>query len=279
MRIRLGSGLILLNLLCWLLLGTILLFPSSILRVILGIPFLLFFPGFSLMAALFPDKGRPGNIERVAISFGLSIAIVPLIGLLLSYTPYGIRLQPVIFSMAAFILITSVVAWLRQTHLTKEEQPVLELKLSSPVAGKNRLDKVLTVVLVIVALGTFSILGYVLTQPKPGETFTEFYILDQEGQAADYPLELSVGEEGQITVGIINHEGKETDYRVEISVRQRKIAEAGPINLLDEEKWQGEMSFVLDVVGPEQKIEIMLYKDSSIEPYLGPLRLWLHVSE
>ena len=231
------------------------------------------------MAALFPDKGRPGNIERVAISFGLSIAIVPLIGLLLSYTPYGIRLQPVIFSMAAFILITSVVAWLRQTHLTKEEQPVLELKLSSPVAGKNRLDKVLTVVLVIVALGTFSILGYVLTQPKPGETFTEFYILDQEGQAADYPLELSVGEEGQITVGIINHEGKETDYRVEISVRQRKIAEAGPINLLDEEKWQGEMSFVLDVVGPEQKIEIMLYKDSSIEPYLGPLRLWLHVSE
>ncbi len=279
MRIRLGSGLILVNLLCWLLIGAILLFPSSVLRVVVGIPFLLFFPGFSLVAALFPDKDSLSNIERVALSFGLSIAVVPLLGLLLNYTPYGIRLQPVVFSIASFITITSILAWLRQLHLTREEQPVLELNLSLPVTAKTGLDKVLTVVLVLVALGTVSVLGYVLTQPKPGETFTEFYILGQEGQAANYPLELAVGEEGQVTVGIINHEGKETSYQVEISTQQRIIAKAGPITLADEEKWQGEMGFTLDAAGPEQKIEFVLFKNGSTEPYLGPLQLWINVSQ
>src|SRR5699024_12451412 len=40
------------------------------------------------------DPRRAGSIdgiERVALSFGLSIAITPLIGLLLNFTPFGIR--------------------------------------------------------------------------------------------------------------------------------------------------------------------------------------------
>jgi len=39
-----------------------------------------------------PSHSREGiddGIERVALSFGLSIAIVPLIGLVLNFTPWG----------------------------------------------------------------------------------------------------------------------------------------------------------------------------------------------
>ncbi len=48
---------------------------STPLRVIFGLPFVLFLPGYALIAALFPGKGDLDGIERVALSFGLSIAV------------------------------------------------------------------------------------------------------------------------------------------------------------------------------------------------------------
>jgi len=62
----------------------------SPIRIILGLPLVLFLPGYSLIATLFPRKDDLDAIERIALSFGLSIAIVPLLGLALNYTPFGI---------------------------------------------------------------------------------------------------------------------------------------------------------------------------------------------
>ena len=78
------------------------------------------------MAALFAKKEGMSGIERVALSFGLSIAVVPLIGLILNYTPWGIRLEPILYSVASFILITSIIAWLRQRSLTEKERYDIE---------------------------------------------------------------------------------------------------------------------------------------------------------
>ncbi|MDH4300312.1 MAG: DUF1616 domain-containing protein, partial [Dehalococcoidia bacterium] len=92
MKARLDSDLWLIGILTILLAVIIAFVPSSPARIVLGLPFLLFFPGYTLMAALFPKKDRLGGVERVALSFGLSIAVVPLVGLILNYTPWGIRL-------------------------------------------------------------------------------------------------------------------------------------------------------------------------------------------
>ncbi len=54
-------------------------------------------------------------------------------------------------------------------------------------------DRVLTVTLVIIALGGLGMLGYIIATPKVGETFTEVYLLGPEGKAIDYPEELKVG--------------------------------------------------------------------------------------
>ena len=53
-------------------------------RIVLGLPFVLFFPGYTFVAALFPRKDDLDAIERVALSLGLSIAVVPLVGLALN---------------------------------------------------------------------------------------------------------------------------------------------------------------------------------------------------
>ena len=63
------------------------LFEASFLSVILGLPFLLFFPGYMLMAALFPGKSAAESIERVTLSFALSVAVVAAVGFILNLTP------------------------------------------------------------------------------------------------------------------------------------------------------------------------------------------------
>ena len=77
----------------------------------------LFVPGYTLIAALFPKIGDLEGIERIALSFGLSIAVVPLMGLALNYTPWGIRLVPVVISVVTFTIAMAAAAYWRRMNL------------------------------------------------------------------------------------------------------------------------------------------------------------------
>src|SRR5690606_26719942 len=101
---------------------------SLFLRIPIGLLMVLFVPGYVLIAALFPKKGDLDGIERIALSFGLSIAVVPLIGLGLNYTPWGIRLIPVALSIVAFTLLMAAVAYWRRISLSAEERFSLKLR-------------------------------------------------------------------------------------------------------------------------------------------------------
>jgi hypothetical protein len=77
-------------------------------RYVLGGVFVLFLPGFMLISTLYSRSGELDGLERVALSIGLSLALVPLIGLVLNYTPWGIRLEPIMISLALFAEIMAV---------------------------------------------------------------------------------------------------------------------------------------------------------------------------
>jgi len=53
-------------------------------RYVLGYVFVLLLPGYALTKALFPTK-EFDNIERTALSIGMSLALVIITGLLLNY--------------------------------------------------------------------------------------------------------------------------------------------------------------------------------------------------
>ncbi|MEA1944277.1 MAG: DUF1616 domain-containing protein [Euryarchaeota archaeon] len=91
-------------------------------RVILGLLLVLFLPGYSLIAALFPRKDDLDGIERIALSFGLSIAVVPLLVLTLNYTPFGIRLVPILVVLSLFTVSLAVVAYLRRQGLPEADR-------------------------------------------------------------------------------------------------------------------------------------------------------------
>lgn len=277
MRARTWTDLIVLNLLVLLLVIIILLFPENVVRIILGIPFVFFFPGYTLVAALFPRKASIDNVPRLALSFGLSIVVVPLIGLILNYTPWGIALEPMLGSITAFILVMSVVTWARRKQLTEEDRFGIAFHLRIPGWEGGVWDKVLTVVLVISALGAMAAAGYAIVTPEDGEKFSEFYILGVYGEAADLPRSVTVGQEVEVTVGIINQEGETTSYRVEINLNGIKYSELDGLTVESVETWQGTISFVLDTPGDNQEVEFLLFKNGGTEPCAGPLYLNIDV--
>ncbi|MQY62389.1 DUF1616 domain-containing protein [archaeon] len=91
--------------------------PIVYVRYVLGSIFVLFLPGYSLIKALFPEK-ELDNIERAALSIGMSLALVPITGLILNYTPWGIRTTPVTLSLLALTTVFATAAIIRE-HQTK----------------------------------------------------------------------------------------------------------------------------------------------------------------
>ena len=95
-------------------------FPLIYARYILGSIFVLWLPGYTFIKALFPEK-ELDSIERVALSIGMSLALVPITGLLLNYTPWGIRLTPITISLLALTFTCATAAIIRE-HQTQLKQ-------------------------------------------------------------------------------------------------------------------------------------------------------------
>lgn len=89
--------------------------PIVYARYLLGFIFVLFLPGYSLIKILFPKK-EIDKIERAALSIGMSIALVPLAGLVLNYTPWGIRTTTVTLSLLALTTVFATAAIARTKH-------------------------------------------------------------------------------------------------------------------------------------------------------------------
>ena len=260
-----------------LLLAPLVAFTGGAARIVVGLVFVLFSPGYAMITALFPMKAPLGTVERIALSFGLSIAVVPLIVFILNYTPWGIRLNPIIFCITLFIVITSLVALYRRWRVPKllRFEPHLRVRLPN-LLGWSRMEKVLLGMLLISMMATIGAVVYAFAVPHVGESFTEFYIVGPEGMAEDYPQDLAPGEEGTITLVIANYEHQVTDYFVEIEIDWEKVQEIGPISLVHGQKWEEPVTFAPNKAGEHQKVEFLLRKSDEGETYLK-LHLWLDV--
>ncbi len=277
MRMRLQDELLIINILAIPLILTATFFPSSALRIALGSPFVLFFPGYVLMAVLFPSRDALGNIERLALSFGLSIAVVSLLGVMINYTAWGIRLYPVLVSLVVFIALISFFAQYRRSKLDEADRFTVPFNWRLPsLKGRRLVDKILSIALVAAIGGAIGTVGYAFASPRIAEKFTEFYVLDSEGGVIDYPVALRVGEEGSVIVGIINHEQETVNYRVETRIDGVAKNQLGPLELQQGEKREESVSFTPDRAGYNRKVEFLLYKGGESEPYLK-LHLWVDV--
>lgn len=301
------------------------------LRVVLGLPFVLFLPGYALIAALFPEAGedpesntddletrgddeelanadsRQGidGIERVALSFGLSIAVVPLIGLVLNFTPFGIRLLPILVSVAGVTLALTAVAAHRRwqldpaDRLTVPYQAWLQTATEELTQPDSRVDSALNVLLVVSVVLAVASVGYAVAVPKQGEAFTEFYLLTEQDNgtlvADDYPTEYTVGEPRPIIVGIGNHEHQDVTYSMVIELQEVRIQNNSTTVLNETElrrlqtrvkagnTWQQQLNLSLPQTGDRLRLAFLLYKGSAplnptVENAYREVHLWVNVS-
>jgi len=190
-------------------------------RVVLALPLVLFIPGYCVILALFPRDGDIDLTERIVLSVCVSLAVVPLIGLGLNFTPWGIRLDPLVMALTVFTLVMILVAHYQRSLIRPEERfsmPFIALadsiKKEILPAGPHRLDRFLGVVLTLAIITALLTTVFVLTVPRDGEQFTEFFILG-ENRTTQYPLDVFVGKEYPLYVSVGNHENRKITYTIE----------------------------------------------------------------
>lgn len=261
---------------------------ETIIRSALGLIMILFVPGYSLIAALFPGKKDIDGIERAALSFGLSIAVSPLIGLGLNYTPWGIRLDPIVVCLTIFTIICTLIANKRRHELIDEERFSIDFvgiyrQFRGEVFSqdKTQLDKALTVVLIISILLSIAMLAYVIVVPKTGETFTEFYILGHDGKADNYPTKYALGDDKPIIVGVVNHEYRNVTYDLVIALNDSTTITnlyTEQLTLENNQTWEKTIDLTPDRVGTNMKLEFLLYADGNMTAYYRECHLWINVT-
>lgn len=87
--------------------------PLSYLRYAFGFILASFLPGYCLTEALFPRQSAMDEIERFTFSVGLSFAITALVGLFLSFTPFGLTLTTALVTLGFIVIVLALAAFKR----------------------------------------------------------------------------------------------------------------------------------------------------------------------
>ncbi|WP_266080467.1 DUF1616 domain-containing protein [Haladaptatus caseinilyticus] len=294
-------------------------------RLVLAVPFVLFAPGYAFVAVLFPegstssgkrrsvtdrihDRFETGidTLERVALSFGTSIAIVPLIGLVLNVTSWGIRLLPVLVALSGFTLLTTAVAVVRRWNAPEETRFSVSFRRTGAeirtelFEPETRFDAMLNVVLVACLLLVAASIMYAVTVPNTEEQFTEFYLLstdkDDTLAADEYPTDFTVGEKKPVYVGLQNHEQHRKRYTVVVLLqrvtrtddstnvhREQEVARYRPV-VEENGTWQKKTVIAPRMTGENLRLQYLLYRgdapaELNADTAYQELHLWINVSE
>jgi uncharacterized membrane protein len=253
--------------------------PLSVLRVLLGMFFLLFVPGYALQAALFPYKVQFDDIERLALSLGLSFAIIPPVAFFLDQLPWGLDLWPILIAESILSASFASSVLYRRRSIPPAERFLPSLELGRINTWRREQDKNGKLFFYILAAAFIIIVVSVvvmLTVYPPGERFTEFYILGAGNLAQDYPREAQLNTETEVTLGISNREGARTHYYLRIYNDDSLIFEGPAMTLENDETIEIPVRFAPTVVGENIRIEFQLFQNDSPTPCCT-LRVWLNV--
>ena len=302
------------------------------LRIILGFPLVLFLPGYALVATLFPetdhssssesdttsstetddvDDSRPvlrngiDGIERIALSFGLSVAISPLIGLVINFTSLGVELVPIVLAVSGFTLLMSGTAMVRRwwapagkRFRVPYQQWYTDLH-EELFQSENRIDAVLNLVLVISLVLAVSSVSYALLFPKDGESFTglSLYTENESGGlvASGYPQNITVGESKPLIIEVENHERQSIEYTLIVELQRlrtqndsTRVVEAETLNRFspsveNEKTWRKRHRIEPLLTGQRLRLTYLLYRgDPPAEPTVSnayrEAHIWINVS-
>jgi uncharacterized membrane protein len=210
----------------------------SLLRVVLGLFILLFLPGFTLSLLFFPNWKTLEGYERIAISVGLSIALLILMGYALNITPWGMQVESILASLGTVII--GGLIYYRVQYTNGRHELLAEIR--------HRISRQYIIALSIVVSIVFGLSWLAMTPPGVAPT-TEFFVVEHKVQ----------NDRLFLTLGIINDDTYQSEYTLLIQADGIRI---GSYNLVLEpfEQWKNTLSLHL----PEGKLENPLRIESSL---------------
>jgi uncharacterized membrane protein len=201
--------------------------PDSVLRPILGIFFLLVTPGYVALAAIFPGRDGPDTIERIALTFGLSISIFAIVGLTIYYAFSGVTLESIEFALAGLVIVTAFIAWERRTNLPEDERYVINVEINASIKGMPFIDRLLVVGIVVTAAFSLVMLYFILSPTNTTLYNSEIGLLGPTGQTAGYPWNLTLGQATNLNVSVHSKEVADTAYSLVILLQPENLAGPG----------------------------------------------------
>ncbi|AKU09729.1 DUF1616 domain-containing protein [Haloferax gibbonsii] len=291
-------------------------------QALVGLPVLLFLPGYALLLALFP-AGSSGNsgegpsfgrfewqpdlglTERFALAFGMSVALLPVVGLALLWAGVGLNAAPVLLALSAIIVGGLAVGEVRRRRLPEGERFHVPIRrwyadVVRSFDQSSRVDSLLNVALAFAVLLAVASLSYALVAPGTGESYSSLSLLTQDAGgefvAADYPEELTVGEQTELFVSVANAEGEATSYTLvaelqrvertngETTVVERQVLGSRTETVADGETWRTRHTFAPALTGEDLRLTYFLYEgDAPAEPSTDTAYrsayVWLTVTE
>jgi uncharacterized membrane protein len=230
-------------------------FVPTAVRTVVGLGLVLFLPGYGVLSMFFPARGKQtdqymvrgrglGWPERVALSFAISLVILPILGVLFPIIGLGFNRTTITSVVAIFVLVATFIGGARRLRLSEEERHVVpftewvdEFRMS--VRRSSLLDNLLNLVLVLLVVGAVVALTYAFVVPPGAQPYSEFYLLSEDNQGdlvtSNYPENLVQGTGYQFYVGINNHEGRVTNYTV-VGELQRVQTEGSDVAVRDRER-------------------------------------------
>ena len=269
------------------------------LSVLVGVPFLLFVPGYAVTAALFPRirDTRDGDdglspLGRVAFSVATSVALAVIVGVNLEFTRWAIEAQSVVGALALVTLAGSIVGALRRARL-----PASPSGNRSHSMGDSNSSTVATVMVVIAVVVSLASVAVVAGMNDRGEQYTEFGLLveDESGNltADEFPSTLPADEATTLHYTITNREQQSETYtvvvRVETVTDDGGVGQAQRLGTYEEPLAPGETVTREHTVGPtmtgeDLRLRYLLYRSDPPADPTGAeayrtLHLWVDVTD
>jgi len=305
------------------------------LRIFFGFLFALFLPGYAFVSILFPETnevsiendGQRSGVEtdtdsvqrgaswstgkidltgRLVLSVISSVAIVLLMGLALSHTPWGFRTVPVLVAVSVFALLCSGLAVSRRLEVAPERrfrvsyEEWLGVVESDLLSSDTKVDMFLNIAITCSILVAFGGGGYALSVSDPSDPLTEFYVLNEneDGQleANEYPQNFTRDEAQSLYVGVGNYQGTTTNYTIVVEV-QRVDVSGDSVTVVEERELERftttvhhnetrvhRRTLAPTLAGDRLRLVFLLFQgpppaDPGTENAHRELHLWINVSE
>ena len=290
------------------------------LAVVLGLPLLLFAPGYALVSLLFPgatpdddfaggrsltdvrERGLSGT-ERLALGFGVSLALLPPIGVALAFA-WTIEPVSILAAVGGLTVVASVGAAVRRLRRPTDRRfavPVQGwLKRARGGLSGSATDVVLNVALAAGVVVAIAAVGYAVAVPGPGQQYTDVALLTQnqtgEFVAEDYPQEFTRGQSRPVVLSLQNHEGEQTSYSVVVELQRVRKTDSGAAKVVQERRlarftptveagqtWRTRHDVTPTMTGDNLRLNYLVYKG---EPPQNPtssnayehVHVWVNVS-